>query len=242
MWPETLPVGKIKTYFPFTLWKQLRNKHLKYMDYIVTECDLFQEKLDTFVSKSNISTLYLSYKNVDNNSLNTSLLPTDKLSLCYLGSVNNIIDIECIENLITNLSKSQNVDLHIVGGGEKEEELIKKAQLAGANVIFHGKIYDNEAKYQIFNSCHYGLNIMKPTVFVGLTMKSIDYLKAGLPVINNIVGDTWDLVDNSDIGINTHNGKIDFHFSEYDISSKKQVQKFYMDHFSESVFYSELKK
>ena len=35
---------------------------------------------------------------------------------------------------------------------------------------------------------------MKQEVFVGLTMKSIDYFEAGLPIINNIHGDTWNIV------------------------------------------------
>lgn len=169
-------------------------------------------------------------------------LPDDRLSLCYLGSVNNIIDINCIKEIIKNASKIQKVELHIIGGGEREKELIYEAEKAGANVINHGKIYDDEYKKQIFSSCHYGLNIMKKSVYVGLTMKSIDYLKAGLPIINNIVGDTWDFVEQDKIGINTNNGENSISYSEYNINIREDVKNFYMKHFSEEVFNNNLSK
>ncbi|VTT43212.1 glycosyltransferase [Streptococcus porcinus] len=240
MWPETLPVGKIKTLFPFNLWKKIRNDNLDDMDYIVTECNLFQEKINHIVDSKKCSTLYLSYKDIDEIETIKGLLPADRLSLCYLGSVNNIIDIDCIKEIIKNTTKIQKVELHIIGGGEKEAELIFEAENAGAKVINHGKIYDDEYKKQIFNSCHYGLNIMKKSVYVGLTMKSIDYLKAGLPIINNIAGDTWEFVEQDGIGINTNNGEIDISFLDYDLNGKTNVKNFYMQHFSEETFNNNL--
>ena len=43
---------------------------------------------------------------------------------------------------------------------------------------------------------------MKPEVFVGMTMKSLDYLSAGLPIINNIGADVWKMVERDGIGFN----------------------------------------
>jgi hypothetical protein len=43
---------------------------------------------------------------------------------------------------------------------------------------------------------------MKPGVCVGLTMKSIEYLSHSLPLINNIRGDTAQLVRDLKIGVN----------------------------------------
>ena len=40
-------------------------------------------------------------------------------------------------------------------------------------------------------------------------MKSMDYFEFGLPIINNIHGDTWDLVSDCCIGINYINNKRD---------------------------------
>ena len=43
---------------------------------------------------------------------------------------------------------------------------------------------------------------MKSSVRVGLTMKSIDYLSYGIPILNTIPDDTWELVDREKIGVN----------------------------------------
>ena len=67
---------------------------------------------------------------------------------------------------------------------------------------YHGIVYEEKIKEEIYAHCHFGLNIMKEAVFVGLTMKSLDYLSHGLPIINTIQGDTKQIVDQYKIGIN----------------------------------------
>ena len=98
LWPETMPVGSIKKKFPFTLWKNLRNKNLDKADYIVTECDLFKTMLPTIIPSNYVSTLYLSYGDVTRNRSLANLSKSNNIiSLCYLGSMNNIIDINTIQ-------------------------------------------------------------------------------------------------------------------------------------------------
>ena len=205
LWPETMPISKFKSLPPFTYWKNLRNNNLDAADEIVTECNLYHEKLLPCVQKK-LHTIYLAREIKEYEPhLN---LPEDKIALCYLGSINNIIDIPGIADLIRDIKKYKPVELHIIGDGEKRDELICASEEAGAEVIYHGKIYDTEKKQKIFDSCHYGLNFMKDSVFVGLTMKSMDYFEAGIPIINNIHGDTWDIVKNHHLGIN-YSGKLE---------------------------------
>ena len=45
LWPETMPISKFKNVFPFTLWKQIRDKDLDQADLIFTECKLYQQVL-----------------------------------------------------------------------------------------------------------------------------------------------------------------------------------------------------
>ena len=73
-------------------------------------------------------------------------------------------------------------------------------------MIFHGAIYNTGEKLAIMNRCHFGLNIMKSSVCVGLTMKSVDYFRCGLPIINNIPADTKDLVAEQGIGLQLEDG------------------------------------
>lgn len=200
MWPETMPVHKFENFPAIKVWRNLRNKWIDYADSIVTECDLYQEKLVDYVKESKMRTIYLA-REISEYRENPNLSKIN-ISLCYLGSINNIIDIHAIGNIIKELGKMKPIILHIIGDGENRNVLIAEAERAGAKVIYHGRVYDRFEKLKIFNSCHFGLNIMKESVFVGLTMKSIDYFEAGLPIINNIKGDTWRMVEHYGIGVN----------------------------------------
>lgn len=206
MWPETFPIRMLKVLFifPFYIWKQLRNKYLNYADTVVTECDLFKENLVNYVSNQKVITLYpfkeskfknyLIPKNVDN-----------EINICYLGSINNIIDIKTIVALLVGVNKSRKVKLHIIGEGENKDSFIESLKSANINFCYYGTIFDDYEKVKIFNACHLGLNIMKDSVFVGLTLKSIEYLSAGLPLINNIKGDTYDIIKKYKVGLNVSN-------------------------------------
>ena len=223
LWPETFPAGSIKWLPPFYLWRRLRDKYLPYADHIVTECRLYESRLDLDCTRT--TTLYMCRQDEYQES---APAPEDgKVSLCYLGSINHIIDIDAIAALICALRVQRPVRLHVVGGGENLEKLLSAAEQAGAEVFNHGMIFDSTEKQKIFDQCDFGLNVMKPTVCVGLTMKSVDYLAGGLPLLNTIPGDTWDLVERYGIGINwTPANTIDL--SAYDrIKTGRQARAFY---------------
>lgn len=238
LWPETMPIFKFKDLPPFRYWQGLRNKHLDAANEIVIECNLYETKLPQSINREKIHTIYLARERKEFHSkLN---LPEDRIALCYLGSINNIIDITAISDLIMKLKKYKPVQIHIVGDGEKKNKLIEACKLACAEVIYHGKVYDVEEKRRIFDSCHYGLNIMKKSVFVGLTMKSIDYFEAGLPIINNIKGDTWDIVEKEGIGFDLTPSTDFKKVALYEIGMRKRARAFFennlsIERFEESV-------
>lgn len=200
LWPETFPIPFIKKNHFFSKWRKMRDSNLMYADQIITECDYFQEKLLLNDKKLEFETLYMSRK--DKNVEADFVYSEEVINLCYLGSINNIIDIKKIKNIIEEIQKNKPVILHVIGDGEKKEKFIKTIESIGSKVIFHGKIYDSIQKQKIFDVCHFGLNIMKSTVIVGLTMKSVDYFEAGLPIINNIPGDTSIMVEEYNVGLN----------------------------------------
>lgn len=213
LWPETFPVDRVKDLPPVVIWKSIRDKYLCYADYVVTECDLFQQKILKYVDKTKLTTIYLA-REIREYTLNKRW-PDDKISLCYLGSINNIIDISTIISILNSIKRYRPVIIHIVGDGEKRDDFISLCKKNGVEVIYHGKVYDRDEKKEIFDTCHYGLNIMKDSVCVGLTMKGIDYFEAGLPIINNIHGDTWKYVEDRKLGINIK--------GDYDVLAKKII-------------------
>ena len=199
LWPETFPSGKIKKLLApvFGIWSSVRDKALPKADFVITECEMFREKLKL---SENSQAVFLSQKPLKEKALAPNL-PEDKINLCYLGAINNIISIPHIAEVIKKIVKEKPVALHIIGAGERLDELIAAAENAGAEVVYHGPIFDNDKKQEIISRCHFGLNIMKESVCIGLTMKSVDYFCHGLPIINNIPADTHRLVTENNIGV-----------------------------------------
>ena len=196
MWPESLPISLNKDLFPFKIWRNVRKKNINCADALVTECDLYKDILSKEYKKE-IKTIYWAREKTDLDIKPD--MPEDKLSLCYIGSINNIIDIDLICRLVETCDKK--VVFHLIGEGEKTDEMIRKLNKV-CEVIYHGAIRDEKGKNEIFNKCHAGINIYKQGLYIGLTVKCIDYLEHGLPLINNIKGDTWNFVMNDKVGIN----------------------------------------
>lgn len=203
LWPEGFPNSRAKKLLtlPFGIWGWFRNSGLPAADLVMTECDLFRRRLGKRLHGARSQTIPLCRPEATAKEV-PAQLPQDAVHLCYLGSINHIIDIPCIAELIGKVQAQKNTVLHIIGDGETREKLISQVAAVGAQVVYHGKVYDTAEKQKIFDRCHFGINIMKESVCVGLTMKSLDYFAAGLPIINSIEADTWELVERERIGVN----------------------------------------
>lgn len=210
LWPESMPLNYLKYTFFYKVWKNYRDKTISFADYIFMECQLYQEVLGTKLRRIHTEVLPLYKIQKENVSIYVKQALSKQeynkqdhyLNICYLGSINYIIDIDAICNVIRVLSKSFHVKLHIIGDGERRSFFLDKLKINGYDYIYYGEIYDELKKACIMTHCDFGLNMMKQDVKVGLTIKSIDYLSVGLPFINNIKGDTWKLVEQRHVGIN----------------------------------------
>lgn len=237
LWPETFPLGKAKKLLApaFAVWAWIRDHSLSAADFVTTECELFQQKLK--LPEKTSETVWLCAEPLKNEKPQPELR-TDILELCYLGSINNVISIPDICGLIRELTAKMPVVLHIIGKGESEQEFVDGAKAAGADVIFHGPVYDDAQKLEIMSKCHFGLNIMKTSVCVGLTMKSVDYFRFGLPIINNIPSDTEKLVREQGIGVQLEPGcaeRILALSSDAYLAMRENVERMFGEYFEHSV-------
>lgn len=208
LWPESMPHKGLVTYIPFMCWKNMRDKSLKNASHVFLECNYYYEALKDYLPNS-WSSLYL-YKEestiakqaIEEIIMHSKFGDGDCLTLCYLGSINHIIDLQGIEKVVSILSDAYKIVVKIIGVGESKQDLITILEQAGAEVNYYGEIYDEEEKIRILAPCDFGINMMVEDVKVGLTTKSIDYLEYGIPLINNIKGDTWNLIEQNGGGIN----------------------------------------
>lgn len=202
LWPEGFPMGGLD-FFPFKIWRNLRDKSMDAVDHLVLECEFYSKSLRNWGGQRPYSILRLIKENkiafAENEEINLS---TDKFVLGYLGSINFLIDIEAICRVVKKLLKYRPVEVEIIGCGSNEEQFISELEKNGATVHFHGKIFDEEKKYEVFRKCHFGLNIYKERLPIGLTIKSIDYFNYGLPILNSISGDTHSIVEEYNAGVN----------------------------------------
>lgn len=243
LWPETLPFKKYKKTIMFKMWAKLRNRYLTVSDYIVTECDLFHNHLTSILGRINIETIYLAKQTIEITS--AANRDASSINLIYLGSINNVIDIDKIVEIISFFTTVKEVNFHLIGNGSQRNRLINEVKNTGANVLYYGEIYDPQYKQDIFDKCDFALNIMKKDVYVGLTMKSIDYFFHGIPIINNIPADTKQIIEKYRIGINLFTD-VNRELSKYDFNNldkydfRKNIGRAYDELFSECIFNEKL--
>lgn len=211
MWPESLPIsGKLKTLLtlPMRMWAALRDKYIGKLDFVVTECKLFEKMLSAKVQTDKVKTIYFCKDDIAG-VVRKPNLNFDTITIAYVGSINNIIDIEIMGQLVSKITQSKHVVFHLIGVGEKKEALCKTVTEAGAELIDHGAVYDAIEKGKILSRCMFAFNVMKSSVCVGMTMKSLDYFQFNVPVLNNIEGDIWDMVLVNNVGFNFNKQSIE---------------------------------
>ena len=205
LWPESFPKGDMCLLNP---WRWLRDRNLNKANMIVLECDYYKNIIAKNIHINKIHTLYIIKDSLDKKlkdkwiEENKSKTETDTIRLAYLGSINNIIDIDKICDVVKRLKESYPVNVKIIGDGEARKEFVSKLQLVGATVNFYGKVFDEDKKFKIFSDCNFGINIYKRHLNIGLTLKSIDYFRYGLPLLNSIPGDTSEFVKKYGVGVN----------------------------------------
>lgn len=240
LWPETMPIDRFKNTFPFKIWKNFRDKNLDNTDLIYCECDLYKEILGVSENE-HYKTLYWAKR--DEALESRPKLSLNHINLCYLGSVNNIIDMDLIVEICKGIQKHKELTLHIIGAGERKDDFIKLLEDNNIDACDYGALYDDVKKQEIFDQCHFGLNIMKSTVCVGLTMKSLDYFRAQLPIINSIKGDTTTFVEEYKIGYNDYNDfteLVDELTIEDYLQMRKRVKELYEEKFTKDAFFRQL--
>lgn len=210
LWPESMPINKsIKGTFPFKMWADWRNRNLGKAKVVFTECMLYQDVLNRAGLDAKYETLYLCKSQRDDVAAQVKEIIENRLNensvirMGFLGAIKPSMDIDITCRIISGLKNAgKKVEVEIIGEGECTSQFISGLEGAGASVKYHGPIYDEMEILRLLGKCDLGINMMKPGAQVGLTTKGLDYLSMGLPLMNNIKGDTWTMIQNEKIGFN----------------------------------------
>lgn len=240
LWPESLPVSEKmkKAASPLLkVWSNYRDRYISCADLMLTECDMYREELKGILPE-NTHTLYLTKNDI---AYEFHPCKPGQIRLCYLGGINNLIDLALLEKCFSRLSKRGKVSLDIIGDGIQKDELIKIARAHGCETAFHGVVYDENEKYKIMSQCDFGINVVKDTVKIALSIKSIEYFRAGLAVLNTVKFDTAKIIEKSGAGINLDSVEKLGQLGEEAVNAMKQRSRgIFEEYFCREVFYSRL--
>ena len=198
LWPESFPESMLMK-LPLWFWKRIRTKALPQGDYVILECNHYKKFLKGSLREGKYSVLYLC-----KSPLKEKLQffhQEETLNFCYLGSINNIIYISAIIEMLKAIQHKREVKLYLIGDGEKRDYFLNQLKVNEIPVEYLGLVFDDEVKHDILRRCHFGLNMYKDNIVVGLTMKSLDYFRVGLPIINMNIADTGVLVKEYQAGV-----------------------------------------
>lgn len=208
MWPESFPYhfNNNLINISFKLWGDLRKKYISYADLIigVSEQEIEELRPEINETMAKIIKPAILTGNVPKYKSNLEIL-----DICYLGMVNHITDMDLAVKLLGKLAEYRKVHLHIIGDGQNLNEFTEDLQEVSVSVIQHGVVFDMNEKNAIFSMCNWGLNIPREEINSTMSLKAVEYLRAGLPIINNALGDIREIVEKDNVGININKDGLD---------------------------------
>ena len=204
LWPESLPFSRrIKKAVGLTVgraWKYFRSSAVKKCDILLSESDYFLNLLDLQDKKGSVIHLTKYARPL---SPDFSVLSRDKIVIVFLGSINFISDFDSLISLAAGLQQEgRDVELGIIGDGINREKLLLELGNLSIPYVYYGKVFDESKKRAILQNAWFGFNGYKTSTEVALSYKSIDYFSNSLPLISNVKGDTWKIIENNHVGFN----------------------------------------
>jgi glycosyltransferase involved in cell wall biosynthesis len=129
-------------------------------------------------------------------------LPKDNtIKICYGGNLGNSYDFDAIIKALANLSMSGiNYSMYFIGGGDKEEIVNNRVTETGVNAIVTG-IVSYQEYIGLMSQCDIGLNVFKRGTKIVHSYKFNDYAACGLFIVNNLHGETEEMIAEYDCGV-----------------------------------------
>lgn len=206
-WPESFPINNPNFFVKigFKLWADIRDRYINFADLLIA---VSASAKDILYKKYKINTKVMMPTIMLGKMPNYSFSIKDSISFCYLGHVNYITDLELGLDILSGVAQKKSVELHIIGEGQNRDIWVEQLTQHGIKVICHGVIFDDDKKREIFEQCDLGLNIPRPEIKSTMALKSVEYMRYGLPFINSGLGDNEELIRKYNMGINVKDGNV----------------------------------
>jgi hypothetical protein len=210
LWPESLiPVTNYKKTVNILThpWRLITHKAYKLATYISGESKSYAMAARNINPQVPWSYTYLGVDVAQTTKLvNQSKIelkkPVDEIWICYGGSLGNSYDFDSVLDSIKFLhNKNIKYRMFFVGDGEKRVAIKKFADDHKLKIEITGRLeYMDYLKYLSF--CDIGINSFAEGSLVAHSFKFNDYVASKMFIMNNLVGETAEMIDNYKIGLN----------------------------------------
>lgn len=209
VWPDSLiPIYKTKLISILTSpWSYISHQAYKMADFICGESVKYAEHVHKFNPDVPWMPVYLGVnknkiKKLINESTISILEKKAEIRLCYGGDLGNSYGFDGILNALVYIQKKGiNYEMIFVGCGDKEEYIANFVKKHNLNVQITGKLpYGDYLKY--LSTCDISFNSFVANTKVVHSYKFNDYMATNNFVMNNLEGETADMVDKYKIGMN----------------------------------------
>lgn len=133
-------------------------------------------------------------------------LPNDgRIKICYGGNLGNSYDFDAIIDTLAELKKRGiKYKMYFVGGGDKEDYVKSQLHNKGIDAMVTGVVpYHTYIEY--LSQCDIGLNVFKSHTKIVHSYKFNDYAACGLFIVNNLHGETENMIKQYQCGITSDN-------------------------------------
>ena len=202
IWPDVLPIAPFirKAFLPvFLIWKKLFTKSVNRADLLMAVSDRFlAEGLRYFLKdRENARRFYIGQSAF---SAGTEI-KEKLLTITYLGNIGQLYDFETLIEVLAGGDLVGMVQLFIIGDGDRRPWLLSELEKRNIPFVYYGILYEADKLASVLRRSHVGFNGYRNTL-AAFSYKAVSYFAAGLPILNSMSGDLWQLVDKYRLGVN----------------------------------------
>jgi len=211
LWPESFIIlsshKKILRLITFP-WKRMAEKVYQSADLLFAGSVEYARYAQKFNRKTKAIPVYLGtdmqeYKTLLSSATVKINKPKQQKWICFGGMLGNSYDIELILESFKKLTEQLTGDFKLVfiGDGQERDKILQFKNKYTLNIEVTGFLsYAGYMKY--LSTSDIALNSFKEGSEVAYSYKFNDYITAGVPVLNNLKGETADLITRYNIGRN----------------------------------------
>jgi glycosyltransferase involved in cell wall biosynthesis len=129
------------------------------------------------------------------------------IKLVFVGTLGITYNLEMLLKIHDALTEKKILFQIIVCGDGPRQSWLKNSIVERKQIIMLGWLNKKDLQQKL-NEANFGLMLYNKDAPQGWPNKLVEYMANGLPIINTLKGESWELIEKEKLGINIHSEKI----------------------------------